>query len=140
MTDVTVADTIETTPEEKKKTTILVVEDNPLISEMYMYKLQLEWYDAYLASDGVEAVKFIFEWTIIPEIIILDIMMPNMNGFDALEKIRSDDRFNETKIIIFSNLNERKDRERCFALGADDFLLKANVTPKDLIEHVWSLL
>ncbi len=43
-------------------------------------------------------------------------MMPNMNGFEALEKIRSDNRFDETKIIIFSNLNERKDREKCFAL------------------------
>ena len=139
MTDVPVSDTQEAW-EEKKKATILVVEDNPLISEMYMYKLKLEWYDAYLASDGLEAVKFIFEWSIVPDIIILDIMMPNMNGFDALEKIRSDERFNETKIIIFSNLNERKDRERCFSLGADDFLLKATVTPKDLIEHVGSLL
>ena len=126
--------------EEKKKPIILVVEDNPLISEMYIYKLKLEWYDAHLASDGVEAIRFIFEWEITPEIIILDIMMPNMNGFDALEKIRSDSRFDETKIIIFSNLNERKDRERCFALGADDFLLKATVTPKDLIVHVGDLL
>lgn len=67
-------------------------------------------------------------------------MMPNMNGFEALEKIRSDSRFDETKIIIFSNLSERKDREKCFALGADDFLLKATVTPKDLIEHVGNLL
>lgn len=132
----------ETTPvtEEEKKATILVVEDNPLISEMYVYKLKLEGYETYLATDGIEAVKFIFEWTIIPELIILDIMMPNMNGFEALEKIRSDSRFDETKIIIFSNLSERKDRERCFALGADDFLLKATVTPKDLIEHVGNLL
>lgn len=139
MTDVSVSDSTEVV-EEKKKATILVVEDNPLISEMYMYKLKLEWYDAHLTSDGLEAVKFIFEGAIVPDIIILDIMMPNMNGFDALEKIRSDNRFDETKIIIFSNLNERKDRERCFALGADDFLLKATVTPKDLIEHVGSLL
>ncbi len=122
------------------KETILVVEDNVLIAEMYTYKLKLEGYDVHLATDGVEAVKFIFEWSIIPDLIILDIMMPNMNGFDALEKIRSDSRFDETKIVIFSNLNERKDRERCFALGADDFLLKATVTPKELIAHVWDLL
>jgi CheY-like chemotaxis protein len=63
-------------------------------------------------------------------------MMPHMNGFEALEKIRSDVRFDDTKIIVLSNLNERKDRERCFALGADDFLLKAIITPKDLIEHI----
>ncbi len=122
------------------KETILVVEDNALISEMYIFKLKLEWYNTYLASDGEEAVKFIFEWSIVPDLIILDIMMPNMNGFEALEKIRSDSRFDDTKIIIFSNLNERKDRERCFALGADDFLLKATITPKDLIEHIWNLL
>ncbi len=122
------------------KETILIVEDNALISEMYIFKLKLEWYNTHLASDGVEAVKFIFEWSIVPDLIILDIMMPNMNGFEALEKIRSDSRFDDTKIIIFSNLNERKDRERCFALGADDFLLKATITPKDLIEHIWNLL
>lgn len=122
------------------KETILVVEDNVLLAEMYTYKLKLEWYDVHLASDGEKAVKFIFEWSIIPDVIILDIMMPNMNGFDALEKIRSDSRFDETKIIVFSNLNERKDRERCFALGADDFLLKATITPKDLIDHVGDLL
>jgi two-component system alkaline phosphatase synthesis response regulator PhoP len=92
------------------------VEDNILISEMYIYKLKREGYDVHLASDGLQAVQFIFEGTIVPDLIILDIMMPNMNGFEALEKIRSDDRFNETKIVIFSNLNERKDRERCFAL------------------------
>ena len=66
--------------------------------------------------------------------------MPNMNGFETLEKIRADHRFDDTKIIVFSNLNERKDRERCFALGADDFLLKATITPKDLITHVSDLL
>lgn len=85
-------------------------------------------------------MKFIFDGSIVPDLIILDIMMPNMNGFEVLEKIRSDARFENIKIVIFSNLNERKDRERCFALGADDFLLKATVTPKELIEHVSDLL
>lgn len=122
------------------KATILVVEDNVLLSEMYTFKLKREWYDVHLAPDGAEAIKFIFEGAVVPDLIILDIMMPNMNGFEALEKIRSDARFENTKIVIFSNLNERKDRERCFALGADDFLLKATITPKDLIEHVWDLL
>lgn len=122
------------------KKIILVVEDNIILSEMYSYKLTLEWYDVHLAYDGVQAVAFIFEWSIVPNLIILDIMMPHMNGFEALEKIRSDVRFDDTKIIVLSNLNERKDRERCFALGADDFLLKAIITPKDLIEHIWDLL
>jgi two-component system cell cycle response regulator len=63
-------------------------------------------------------------------------MMPNMSGFDVLERVRADSRFDETKIIVFSNLNERKDREQCFALGADDFLLKAMITPKDLVQHI----
>lgn len=119
---------------------ILIVEDNILLSEMYTYKLRLEWYDVHLSSDGEKAVKFLFEWSMLPDLILLDIMMPKMDGFEVLRRIRLDPRFGDTKIIVFSNLNEQRDRERCFRLGADDFLLKANVTPKDLIEHIRNLL
>lgn len=122
------------------KTTVLIIEDNVLVSEMYKYKLEMEGFEVIIKRDGITGLEKLEGMEKEPDVILLDLMMPNMNGFEVLEKVRQDLHLNHAKIIVFSNLNEPKDRERCFDLGADDFILKASITPKELIERIHKIL
>jgi CheY-like chemotaxis protein len=67
-------------------------------------------------------------------------MMPGMNGFEVLQTIRAQPWLLRAKIIVFSNLNDPKDRQKCVDLWADEFILKASITPKELIERIQKLL
>jgi len=91
-------------------------------------------------DNGTAALEKLDQMTVEPDLILVDLMMPGISGFEIIEKIKNSNKNKKTKIIVFSNLNETKDRERCFALGADDFILKANITPKELVEKIKLIL
>ncbi len=113
---------------------ILLVEDNETIATMYQIKFEKAGHTVKICSNGMNAVTDVT--TFVPDVILLDIMMPYMDGFETLRTIRQLAPSLRTKIIMFSNLNSPNDIEKCRALGADDYLVKADTTPKQALDAI----
>ena len=118
----------------KKKVKLLLVEDDEFISEIYQKKLSESGFDICLAKDGEEAV-YLFKKNV-PEVILLDIMLPKKNGLNVLSEIRKTNDSEKVKIIMLTNLGEKEKIQEAMEEGADDYLLKASLTPKELVEII----
>jgi DNA-binding response OmpR family regulator len=121
-------------PAKKAVRKILVVEDETFLVKIYAVKLKKEGFDVSIANDGVEAVKLAASEQ--PDLILLDLILPKMNGFEALEKIRANPVNKKTPVIVLSNLGQEEDIKRAEALGADDYLVKANFSIQDIVSRI----
>ncbi|MEK9755446.1 MAG: response regulator transcription factor [Bacteroidota bacterium] len=121
----------------KSEIKILCVDDEPDILEILKYNLSTEGYDVYIASDGLSALKKANE--ILPNLIIMDVMMPKMDGIETCEKIRSQDEFNDTLIMFLTARGEDYSHVAAYEAGADDYVTKP-VKPKILVSKVKGLL
>jgi CheY-like chemotaxis protein len=117
---------------------ILIVEDDEFLRSLTAKRLEKDSYEVIVAVDGENAVNMITEN--VPDLILLDLLLPGMNGFEVLEKIKAKDNLKKIPVIVFSNLGQKEDIERAKALGANDFLIKANYTLDDVITKVKSFL
>ncbi|MDD2487059.1 MAG: response regulator [Candidatus Gracilibacteria bacterium] len=117
---------------------ILIVEDDKDLSTMYKIKFEKEGFEVLIADNGLDAVTLLTEFK--PNVILLDIMMPSMDGFETLRVIRNLAPSLSMKIIMFSNLDSKEDINKCMKLGADAYLLKANTTPKDAVLKALELI
>ncbi len=117
---------------------ILVVEDDRFLRELITQKLAREGYDVSEAVDGEDGVKKAEEEK--PDAILMDLILPGIDGFEAITKIKEKPDFENTPIIILSNLGQRDDVERGLKLGAVDFLIKAHFTPGEIIEKIEKVL
>ena len=118
--------------------TILLVEDDPFLVDIYSTKLKEAGFSVQVAIDGKEALKKIKED--IPDLLLLDIVLPNFNGWEILRKIGRDDELKALKIIVLSNLGEKQEIEKGLKLGAARYLVKAHYTPSEVIEEVKKIL
>ncbi|MEK7545912.1 MAG: response regulator [Patescibacteria group bacterium] len=118
----------------KSSPKILVVEDETFLVKIYAVKLKKEGFDVSIANDGEEAVRLAQE--IEPDIILLDLILPKMNGFEALEKMRASSANKTTPVIVLSNLGQEEDIKRAEALGADSYLVKANFSIQDIVAKI----
>ena len=116
---------------------ILCVDDEPDILEILKYNLSNAGYEIYLANDGLSAIKKAKE--IIPNLIIMDIMMPKMDGIQACENLRANEKFNDTIIMFLTARGEDFSHVAAYEAGADDYVTKP-VKPKILISKVKGLL
>lgn len=116
---------------------ILLVDDEPDILEIVGYNLKNEGYQIYTAQNGIEAVKI--ARNIVPHLIILDIMMPDMDGIEACEKIRNTETLENVLITFFTARGEDYSQEAGFNVGADDYITKP-IKPKLLVKKVKALL
>jgi len=116
---------------------ILCVDDEPDILEILKYNLTNEGYEISIASDGLAAIKKANE--IIPNLIIMDVMMPNIDGIQACENLRADEKFNETIIMFLTARGEEYSHLAAYEAGADDYVTKP-VKPKLLVSKVKGLL
>ncbi|PWH09899.1 DNA-binding response regulator, partial [Bacteroidetes bacterium SCGC AAA795-G10] len=121
----------------KEEIKILLVDDEPDIIEIIRFNLISEGYQIYTANDGLEAIKLAKKH--MPNLIIMDVMMPNMDGIEACENLRKDNRFNETIIMFLSARGEDFSYVAAFDAGADDYVTKP-IKPKVLISKVKALL
>jgi DNA-binding response OmpR family regulator len=117
---------------------ILVVEDETFLVKIYTVKLKREGFDVSIATDGEQAVKMATELK--PDIILLDLILPKMNGFEALEKMRLNPDLKKTPVIVLSNLGQDEDIKRAESLGATDYLVKANFSIQEVIAKVRATL
>ncbi len=114
---------------------LLIIEDDKVLNEMYATKFAKEGYLVESAYEGLEGLSKITTFN--PDVILLDIMMPTMNGFETLEVIKSQTS-SSCKIIIFTNIVDKDKINQAMEMGADDYLIKADTTPKTALEKVES--
>jgi len=113
---------------------ILVVEDDSFLLGMITTKLTKSGYTTVSALNGEDAVKMAD--TEKPDLVILDLILPAMSGFDVLTKIRKSDALKKVPVIIFSNLYEDKDINKAKELGVNDYMIKSNFTLDELVEKI----
>lgn len=120
------------------KQTILVVEDDKYLRDVLVEKLIKEGFEVLSAVDGRVALELTGKKS--PDIVVLDIIVPEMNGFDYLEAKAKNKAIAKIPVIILSNLGQKEDVGRGLALGAQDYMVKAHFTPNDLIAKVRALI
>jgi two-component system, OmpR family, alkaline phosphatase synthesis response regulator PhoP len=116
---------------------ILIVDDEPNIVMALEYTFKKNNYEVYIARDGQEALDIVK--TNFPDIVILDIMMPLVDGYDTIEKIKNDANLKHTKVIFLSAKNKQIDIQKGIALGADAYLTKP-FSIKKVVDTVFELL
>ncbi len=118
----------------KSSKKILVVEDETFLVKIYAVKLKKEGFDVSIASDGEAAIRMAA--ALRPDLILLDLILPKLNGFEALEKIRANPDNRKTPVIVLSNLGQEEDVKRAEALGADAYLVKSNFSIQDIVAKI----
>ena len=118
---------------------VLIIEDDNFLQGLEATKLKKEGYTVLTASNSVEAFKFIDNKEKI-DIILLDLLLPEVDGFMVLEKIRDNKDFLKIPVIVFSNLSEEKDIKRATKLGISEYMVKSNFTLDELAKKVKELI
>lgn len=113
---------------------VLIVEDDQFLANAYRVKLATQNFDVKLASNGVEALDILK--TFKPNVIITDLVMPEMDGFSLLENIKKDPLINSIPVVVSSSLGQEEDLERIWNLGAADYLVKSELSLSALIEKI----
>jgi CheY-like chemotaxis protein len=117
---------------------ILIIEDDKFLRELLGKKLSGLGYNTILAMDGEEGLEMIKKEK--PDVVLLDLILPGINGFEVLESSKKDPDVNEIPIIILSNLGQKEDIEKGKGLGAKDFLVKAHFTPQEIVNKLQTIL
>lgn len=116
------------------KKRILIIEDDKFLGSLLARKLEKEEFVTSLATNGMEALSKINES--LPNLILLDLILPNINGFEILEILKKNQKTKDTPVIILSNLGQKEDIEKSLKLGAADYLVKAYSTPQEIVEKI----
>ena len=116
----------------KKK--ILLVEDDPFLIDIYSTKLKDAGFEVLVSDEGEEAIGKIKEES--PDLVLLDIVLPEIDGWEILRRIKSDEKFKNLKVIILSNLGQKEEVKKGMELGAVNYLIKAQYTPSQVVEEV----
>ena len=117
---------------------ILVAEDDKFLSNAYRVKLTKAGFDVKVAGDGAEALTIL--QTFIPDLILLDLVMPVKDGFATLEVIKADEKLKAIPVIVASNLGQKEDCDRALKLGAKDFVIKSDLSLDTLIQKIHSIV
>lgn len=118
--------------ETKKK--ILLVEDDETLASVYLERLEAEGFDIRVVGNGEDALSNALEYK--PDLILLDVMMPKISGFDVLDIIRNTPETTNVHVVMLTALSQPKDKERAEQLGVDDYLVKSQVVIADVIERI----
>lgn len=116
----------------KKK--ILLVEDDEALSAVYYSRLELEGFEVLAVNNGEKALSTAVQFR--PDLILLDIMMPKISGFDVLDILRNTPDTANIRVIILTALSQPKDKERAEMLGVDDYLVKSQVVIGDVVQRI----
>jgi DNA-binding response OmpR family regulator len=121
-----------------KKIKILLIEDDAFLLSMYATKFELEGFEIISADDGEKALKMAGKEK--PDIILLDVLLPKMDGFEVLKELKKNEETKATPVILLTNLSQRDDVEKGLALGAVDYLIKAHFMPTEVVEKIKKIL
>jgi len=124
-------------PEEKKEK-ILIVEDDKSLREMYQLRLSINGYDVIEAGDGEEGLDVAIKEK--PDLILLDIMMPKMSGMDVLDILKSTPETKDIPVIVLTALTEENVKAKGLVYGAEDYLIKSQTMPGQVVEKIEGVL
>jgi DNA-binding response OmpR family regulator len=113
---------------------ILLVEDDPFVVDIYTTKLESAGFSVDVAEDGEEALRKIKEKK--PDLMILDIVLPNIDGWELLKKIKIELGLEDLKVVVLSNLGQKDEVRKGLELGAIKYFIKANFTPSEVVEEI----
>ena len=117
---------------------ILIIEDDKFLRELIARKLTKEGFKIEEAVDGEDGLEKAQKTK--PDLILLDLILPEMNGFEVLSKIKTDPKLALIPVVILSNLGQKDEVEKGLKLGAVDFLVKAHFTPQEIVEKIKTVL
>lgn len=119
-------------------TKIAIIEDDPVIAQMYRMKFEADGFEVETADNGKDGIKLVEAFS--PDIILLDMQMPYMNGDEALRRIRAERWGKEVPVIVLTNLGEEEAPKNLRSLGIHSYIVKADLTPRQVVERVKSAL
>ncbi|MBI5467336.1 MAG: response regulator [Candidatus Kerfeldbacteria bacterium] len=122
----------------KTKITVVLVEDEKMLADMYATKFAMEGFNAHKANDGAAGLEVIRD--VKPDIILLDIIMPKIDGFGVLKMLKDDAALKDIPVILLTNLGQDEDIKKGKELGAADYFVKANHTPAEVVTKVKQVL
>jgi CheY-like chemotaxis protein len=118
---------------------ILIVDDDKFLLNMYSIKFQKEKFNVTTASDGLDALQKLKDG-LVPDAIVLDIVMPVMDGLEFLEKMREENLSKDSTLLILSNQGQSSDIEKAKKLGIDGYIVKATTIPSEVVSEVLRML
>jgi CheY-like chemotaxis protein len=119
-------------------TKIAIIEDDPVISQMYRFKFEASEFEVQLANNGKRGVEMVESFQ--PDLILLDLQMPEMGGAEALEIIRKNEWGKNIPVIILTNMGEEESPKKLRTLGIHSYIVKANLTPNQVLKRVQEAL
>jgi DNA-binding response OmpR family regulator len=121
--------------------TVLLVEDDEILLKMYLHKFSSQGFIVKMATDGRKAMAAVADPLGAPDIVLLDVMIPEQDGFEVLRKIKADPKTKNIPVILLTDFGGSDfDRKRGLDLGATDYLLKSEVTPTEIVAKVKAIL
>ena len=118
---------------------ILLAEDDIQLVDMYSRKFELDGYDTTIAEDGQKAIDILKDGYL-PDVAILDVMMPMVNGLEVLKYMKDQKELEDVIVIMLTNLSDEKTAEKIYELGATEYLVKAELTPLEVSTKVKELI
>ena len=122
-----------------EKTVILLIEDDAFLLSMYSTKFDMEGYEVLSANDGEAGLRLATEAEKL-DIVILDIKIPKMSGFEVLENLKKNDKTKAVPVILLTNVNQQEEIKKGISMGADDYLIKAHFMPSEVVEKIKKVL
>ncbi len=119
---------------------ILIIDDDQFLVDMYALKFKEAGFDVTVSMDGHEALGKIREKAIAPAVVLMDIVMPELDGFAILESMRKENLCSDAVIIMLSNQGQDSDKEKAEALGVDGYIVKANSIPSEVLAEVTKII
>ena len=123
-----------------KNITILLAEDDSLLRDLYEQAFRLVGYHIEIAIDGQDAVDKLDHMSQLPGLILLDMMMPRMSGFDVLRYLKHSEKYKDIQVIILSNVAEQEAIDNALKLGASNYLIKTDYVPSEIVAKVGEMM
>lgn len=117
---------------------ILLVEDDPFVSDIYNTKFREEGFEIEVAADGQDCLNKLEDKK--PDLLVLDIVLPKIDGWEILKKIKDNENLKDLKVVILSNISQKEDVEKGLNFGAIEYFIKAHYTPTEICEKIKKIL
>lgn len=122
-------------PTDKK---ILLIDDDEFLLDIYQHKLTKEGFEVSIAKDAEEGFEIMKKTK--PDLIILDLIMPGMSGFDVLEQLKSTSGLSKIPVIVLTNLGQEEDKKRCLELGVKEYFVKTETSLEQIIKKIHEVI